>query len=305
MSHVPVMMKEVLEYLDPKSGEYFVDGTLGDGGHARAILERVAPGGKVLGLDWDKDAIQKVEGKRKNERWLNADGLVIVNANFKEIASVAAEYSFGPVRGVLLDLGFSSSTLERGRGFSFEKDEPLDMRFNAGEERQTAAEIVNGATAQELETIFREYGEEKLAPLIAGAIVATRRKRRIAGTRELAEVILEVYRQKLKSKKEIPWIGGLHPATRVFQALRIAVNEELANIQEALPEALEILAPGGRLAVITFHSLEDRIVKRFFKDVAGRSLIKLITKKPVKVSDREIAENPRARSAKLRVAEKI
>ncbi len=302
MSHVPVMMKEVLEYLDPKTGEYFVDGTLGDGGHAMAILERVGSNGKVLGMDWDPAAI--AECKVKSAKSKVVDGLVIVNANFKEMASAVAERKFGPVRGVLLDLGFSSSTLERGRGFSFEKDEPLDMRFNVGEERQTAAEIVNTATAEELEMIFREYGEEKLAPLIAVAIVGARRRKSIVGTRELAEVILAVYREKLKSKKEIPWIGGLHPATRVFQALRIAVNEELVNIQEALPEAIEVLAPGGRIAVITFHSLEDRIVKRFFKDESGKSL-KIVTKKPVKVSDREIAENPRSRSAKLRVAEKL
>lgn len=302
MAHVPVMMEEVLKYLDPKPGECFVDGTLGDGGHAMAIAERSAPGGKVLGLDWDPTAV--AECKVKSGKSKVGNGLVIVNANFKEIASVVAQHKFGPVRGVLLDLGFSSSTLERGRGFSFQEDEPLDMRFNTGEERQTAADIVNGATPEELEMIFREYGEEKLAPLIARAIVGARRKAPVTRTIELAEVILEVYRQKLKSKKEIPWIGGLHPATRVFQALRIAVNEELANIQEALPEAIEVLAPGGRLAVITFHSLEDRIVKHFFKDEAGKSL-KILTKKPIPVSDQEIILNPRARSAKLRVAEKL
>ncbi|MEK7607122.1 MAG: 16S rRNA (cytosine(1402)-N(4))-methyltransferase RsmH [Patescibacteria group bacterium] len=302
MSHVPVMMKEVLEYLDPKPGDRFVDGTLGDGGHAMAIVERSAPGGKVLGLDWDPVAVAECEVKIEKSKV--GDGFVIVNANFKEIASVVAERKFGPVRGILLDLGFSSSTLERGRGFSFEKDEPLDMRFNVGEERQTAADIVNGASTEELEMIFREYGEEKLASLIARAIVGARRKSRIIRTLELSEVVLEVYRQKLKSKKKIPWIGGLHPATRVFQALRIAVNEELANIQETLPEAIEVLAPGGRLAVITFHSLEDRIVKHFFKGEDKKSL-KILTKRPIPASEQEIAENPRARSAKLRVVEKL
>lgn len=299
MAHVPVMMEEVLAYLDPRPNQNFVDCTLGDGGHATAILERIAPDGKLLGIDADAEAIEGVRGQvlGVRKRW------VLVNDNFRNLGAIVRAQKFGPVQGILLDLGFSSSTLERGRGFSFEKDEPLDMRFDAtGGIR--AAEIINGWNQRQLAELLEEYGEEKLAREIADSIVTERKKKPLVTTRQLADVIVGVYRKKLHSTKEVPWIGGIHPATRTFQALRIEANDELGALQRVLPQAVDILKPGGRLAVMAFHSLEDRIVKQFFKEWPDEKL-KILTKKPVVASEEEIKNNSKARSAKLRVAEKI
>jgi 16S rRNA (cytosine1402-N4)-methyltransferase len=302
MVHSPVLVKEVLNYLNPQPNQNFIDCTIGDGGHAIAVLERLGPKGRLLGIDLDPEAIKDAQARLSAANF--QDRVILVNDNFKNLASIVAQYNFFPVQGVLLDLGFSSSTLERGRGFSFEKDEPLDMRFNPKEERETAAAIVNRWSESQLTMILKEYGEEPLANQIAKAIVIRRKKERILTSQQLSEIVLEVYRKKLKSKKKIPWIGGIHPATRTFQALRITVNEELQNLQEVLPKAIEVLELGGRLAVISFHSLEDKIVKNFFKDENEKSL-EIITKKPIIPSEEEIKINPRARSAKLRVAEKI
>ncbi|MEK7084619.1 MAG: 16S rRNA (cytosine(1402)-N(4))-methyltransferase RsmH, partial [Patescibacteria group bacterium] len=202
---------------------------------------------------------------------------------------------------------------ERGRVLSFERDEPLDMRYSAEAQilnpkskilNRTAADIVNGSGYDDLERIFREYGEEELSFDIAREIVNRRRDEKIETTKQLVKIILDVYRKKLNTTKEVPWIGGLHPATKVFQALRIVVNDELGVIERALPKAISVLEPGGRLAVITFHSLEDRIVKHYFKDQEGKS-INIMTKKPIMPTDDECKQNPRACSAKLRVVEKI
>ncbi len=300
MAHVPVMMAEVLQFLDPKPNQNFVDCTLGDGGHAAAILEKTAPNGKLLGIDADAEAIASVESGIRNQEL--GRRLITVQGNFRDLGAIVQEQKFGQVQGILLDLGFSSSTLERGRGFSFEKDELLDMRFDtSGGIRAT--EIVNSWNQQQLEKLLREYGEERLAREIAVKIVEERKKQAVVSTKHLVEVILMAYREKLRSKNEVPWIGGIHPATRTFQALRIAVNDELNALQEVLPQAVEILEPGGRLAVIAFHSLEDRIVKQFFREWADTKM-KLLTKKPVVPTQEEIKNNSRARSAKLRVIEK-
>jgi len=318
MAHVPVMMSEVLKYLDQKPNQNFVDCTLGDGGHSTAILERTAPNGKVLGIDADAEAIENAELRMQNAELRKR--LIAVQGNFRNLAAIVKEQKFGPVHGILLDLGFSSSTLERGRGFSFERDELLDMRFDTSSGIR-AAEIVNGWNQNQLQEFLEEYGEEKLAREIAVKIVEERKKKAIVMSGQLAQVVVEAYREKIFGKPSpglrppsprgrgegegrIPWIGGIHPATRTFQALRIEVNDELGALQEVLPQAVKILEPGGRLAVIAFHSLEDRIVKQFFKEWPDEKL-KILTKKPIIASDEEIKNNSRARSAKLRVAERI
>lgn len=299
MRHAPVLLAEVIDFLQFKPGMNVVDCTLGDAGHSEAMLGETGPDGRLLGLDADPESLLRAKqylypfGKRVS----------FVRDNFVHLRAIVERERFSPVDAILMDLGWSSPQFaERGRGFSFERDEPLDMRFSGAGE--TAAEILNRSSQKELELIFKKYGEEKLAQEIAAAVVARRQAASFKTTGELAEIILAVYRERLRSTKEIPWIGGIHPATKVFQALRIAVNNELDVLKETLPQAVSVLAPGGRLAVIAFHSLEDRIVKHFFQTEESKTL-KIITKKPVIASGGEITNNPRARSARLRVIEKL
>ncbi len=268
--HIPVLQKEVIEYLDPQLNESFIDCTINGGGHARAILERIKPRGKVLGIEWDEEICKK----------LKLGNLIVINDSYVNLKNIAKDFS--PVNGILFDLGMSSWHLEEsGRGFSFLKNEPLDMRYSLSNEL-TAEKIVNNYSLKEIEKIIKEYGEERFAKRIAKAIVENRP---IKTTFQLRDII------------KIPR-GKVHPATRTFQALRIAVNNELENLEKALPQAEELLAPGGRLVVISFHSLEDRIVKNFFKN----SNLNILTKKPIKCSEQELKINPRSRSAKLRAA---
>lgn len=297
--HVPVLQEEVITLLTPKPGKHAIDGTLGDGGHAEKILERTSPDGKLLGIDLDPRALATAKKRlaKFGSRFLPVQG------NFSGMEELAEREKFPKPSSILLDLGLRTAELEQsGRGFSFKRDEPLDMRFDP-ESPYTAARIVNNSSKVELATIFRSFGEEPLAEQIAEEIFFQRKKEPIVTSGRLAEIILSVYRHKLKSKKEIPWIGGLHPATRTFQALRIRTNDELEHLRAALPIALSMLCPGGRIAVISFHSLEDRIVKRFFKE-QGQN-IKILTKRPITPREEEIKQNPASRSAKLRVAEKI
>ena len=307
MRHEPALLKEIIESLDLKSNDNVVDCTLGDAGHAEAMLEKIAPNGKLLGIDLDTEAV--LRAKRFLYRF--EDRAVLVRENFANLKNIVESISFKPINAILMDLGWSSPQFaERGRGFSFQTDEALDMRyagsqkFEVGSQNETltAADIVNSYSEQELASIFKNFGEEKLSNEIARAIVNFRKNKKLEKTVELAEIILQVYRTKLRTDKEIPWIGGLHPATKVFQALRMEVNHELENLKKALPQAIEVLAKGGRLAVISFHSLEDRIVKQFFK---SNKQIKLVNKKPITASEEEIKINPRVRSAKLRVVEKL
>ncbi len=338
MRHEPVLLKEIIESLDLQSNDNVVDCTLGDAGHSEAMLEKIAPKGKLLGIDLDAEAV--LRAKRFLYRFATAtagsrltavkDRAIIVRDNFANLKKIIDENNFGPVNAILMDLGWSSPQFaERGRGFSFQTDEPLDMRYDAfchceqseaipsdgsankgvatslrllAMTTQTAADILNDYSENDLAGIFKNLGEENLNKEIAKAIVSFRKNKAIEKTGELTEIILQVYRAKLHSDKEIPWIGGLHPATKVFQALRMEVNHELDNLKSALPQAVDLLASGGRLAVISFHSLEDRIVKHFFQ---SNKQIKLINKKPIMASEEEIKKNPRARSAKLRVVEKI
>lgn len=307
MKHVPVLPTETIDSLQLKSGSNVIDCTLGDAGHSEAMLEKIAPTGKLLGVDLDLEAI--LRAKRFLYRF--EDKAVLVRDNFANLKNIVEKNSFSPVNAILMDLGWSTPQFEeRGRGFSFLTDEVLDMRYDSGEmlksegESLTAAEVVNSYSENELAVIFKNLGEEQLSREIAKAITVYRKNKKIEKTGELTEIILQAYRAKLNSQKEVPWIGGLHPATKVFQALRIEVNHELENLKKALPQAVEVLASGGRLAVITFHSLEDRIVKQYFKSIENRS-IKLINKKPIIASEAELETNPRARSAKLRVVEKM
>ena len=309
MRHVPVLLREVVETLNIKSGMNVIDCTVGDGGHSELILEKIGPQGKLLALDADTESL--VNAQRNLLQW--KDQIIFVHDNFSNLTTIVQKNNFGKTDAILMDLGWSMSQFkERGRGFSFEGNETLDMRYMKSRVpspqslavEMTASEIVNTYSVQDLEKIFRVYGEEKFYKEISKKIVEYRKIEKITTTEQLVKLILEVYRQKLKSTKEVPWIGGIHPATKVFQALRIEVNRELEVLEQALPQAIEILSQGGRLAVITFHSLEDRIVKHFFKQYEHKT-ISFITKKPRVATEEEVKINPPSRSAKLRVIEKL
>src|SRR3989344_7089679 len=290
MIHAPVLVKEILQYLNPQPNENFIDCTVGEGGHTLEILQKTAPFGKLLGIDADKHQIDKA---RENTREFS-QRVILINDSYAHLKEIVEKARFAPIDGIFLDLGYSSFHIEEsGRGFSFLKDEPLDMRYDARNEL-TAEIIVNRYPEQEIEKILRQFGEEKFAKHIARNIAKERDQKKITTTFQLVEII----------KKSIPGraqSGKIHIATRTFQALRIAVNGELDNLKAFLPQALAVLKNGGRLAVISFHSLEDRIVKNFFKN---NSEAQILTDKPVTASQEEIISNPRARSAKLRAVMK-
>jgi 16S rRNA (cytosine1402-N4)-methyltransferase len=302
-AHVPVMLQEVLRHLAPRPGGRYIDATAGGGGHSLALLQSSAPDGRVLSLDADPRALARLQTR------LQAYGArsVVAQANFRSLAVAAERLGFTAVDGVLMDLGLSSDQLaDPSSGFAMLEDGPLDMRFDpAGQ--ATAANLINELDEQELADLIYRYGEERLSRRIARAIVAARP---LATTGELAAVVAAAVGRRER----------IHPATRTFQALRIAVNDELAALAEALPQAVALLRPGGRLAVISFHSLEDRIVKQFFRTEAQdclcppelpvctcqhRASVRILTRRPDQPSATEIARNPRSRSAKLRVAERL
>jgi 16S rRNA (cytosine1402-N4)-methyltransferase len=306
--HQPVMLNEVIKYLDPRPGNLFIDCTLGGAGYAIALAEREAA--KVLAIDLDELAINNAEAKIAK---LGLDNLVLAQGNFKDVLDIATEKIGAGVKfsGIVFDLGLSSAQLDdRSRGFSFLHDGPLDMSF-AGSNKVEF--IVNKYQETELYKIIKEYGEERYARSIASKIVAARKNKPLQTTNELVEVIASavpgVYRR-----------DRIHFATRTFQALRIAANDELHNLELALPQCLSLLEPGGKLVVVSFHSLEDRIVKNYFRlegrdcicppqapaCVCGhRALVKILTKRPIMAIAEEIQDNPRSRSAKLRAAERI
>lgn len=294
--HVPVITKEVIEYLGPKSNENFIDCTAGHGGHTKKILEKTGPNGKVLGIDQDPEQIKICEEEIKDFK----KRIILINSSYTNLKEIVKENNFKKVYGVLLDLGMSSWHLEKsGRGFSFLKDEPLDMRYGAEcQNFLTAKKIVNEYSEEEIEKILREYGEERFARNIGREIIAARRKELIETTFQLVEIIKKAVPLRFQHDR-------IHIATRTFQALRIAVNQELENLKSILPQAMDILEPRGRLVVISFHSLEDRIVKNFFRERAKEETLKILTKKPITPSFEEIKLNPRSRSAKLRAAVKI
>lgn len=285
MAHIPVLLNEILKYLDPRPNQNFIDATVGDGGHAKEILKLTAPNGKLLAIDRDADSI--VRAKSNLSEFGNR--VLFINDSFGNLASIVKENNFGLADGILFDFGMSSSQLQNsGRGFTFAKDEILDMRYDV-KTPITAEDIVNGYSEKELSEIFKKWGEEPRAGIIAKAIVANR-ETRVKTTEELVGIIKSVKRRT----------GKIHPATLVFQALRIEVNQELAEIEKALRAVPQILSIGGRAAFISFHSLEDRLIKNWSRDLNKKNIIRIINKKPITASAEELKINPGSRSAKLR-----
>lgn len=288
--HIPVLPAEVLSYLDPKPGDDVVDATLGGGGHASAFLEAIAPNGRLLGIEWDARTLE--ETRKRLEGW--GSRAMLVHGSYRNLESLARACAVPSASAILFDLGYSSFQIDDAtRGFSFRHDGPLDMRYD-GSGGLTAADIVNGWPQEDLARILRDYGEERAAGRIADTIVRDRRHFRISSTAQLAAIVASAVPERSRRGKP-----KIHPATQAFQAIRIAVNDELGNVRETLPQAVRLLRPGGRLGVISFHSLEDRIVKRFFEEDPS---LEILTPKPVMAGEEELAANPRARSAKLRVA---
>ncbi len=308
-SHVPVMPAEVIRYLEPRRGGVYVDGTVGGAGHAQAILEASAPDGVLIGFDRDAEALKAATRRLAPY----GDRVRLFHRNFSHLAAAIAEAGLGGIDGLLLDLGVSSHQLDRGeRGFSFRHDAPLDMRMDT-REGETAADLINSLPEEELARIIGEYGEERWAKRIAAFIVKAREEAPIVTTGQLVDIV----------KGAVPrakWEERLHPATRTFQALRVAVNEELASLEQGLTAGLKLLNRGGRVVVISFHSLEDRIVKNTFRAqsqgcicpkniplciCANKPVVRVLTKRPVMAGETEVAANPRSRSARLRAAEKL
>ncbi len=302
--HLPVLYHEIIHALQPKPGGYYVDGTLGAGGHAWGILDASSPGGKLLGMDLDPQALMIAEQHLAQF----GSRVILKKASYVTLRKELATLGWEAVQGIVLDLGVSSMQLDTPeRGFSFRTDSPLDMRFDP-QAKTTAADLVNSLSEADLADLIYHFGEERRSYQVASAIV---RARPIHTTRQLAEVVAKATR------------GGrsrIHPATRTFQALRIAVNRELDAIEQVLPEAVAALAPGGRLAVISFHSLEDRLVKQFIRRASRdcvcppkqpvctcehKASLTDITRKPIRSSETEAQKNPRARSSRLRIAEKL
>lgn len=307
--HLPVMLDEAVAALRCRSGGIYIDGTAGGGGHAFKILEDSSPDGKLVAMDADEDAIKETSRRLKSF----GERAMVVHENFSAMRAVLASLGINQVDGILLDLGVSSHQLDDAvRGFSFTLDAPLDMRMDISL-GTSAYDLLNTLPREELETIIREYGEERMARRISTAITRRRTMSPIRTTKELAGIVAGAFTHERKH-------GRIHPATRTFQAIRIAVNDELNNLQKAMEEGIDILRTGGRFCVISFHSLEDRIVKQSFSEsekgctcppdlpvcVCGKKPgLKIITKKPLMPGETEIRENPRARSARLRVAERI
>lgn len=316
--HIPVLMDEVIERLHLENGDVVVDATLGGGGHTLAILERVLPDGRVIAFDTDVEAITRFEERLKEFPEAAAakeEGkLILVHRNFSGLGEVLRESGITEVNAILADLGFSSDQIEAGeRGLSFQLDGPLDMRLDRRTER-TAADIVNMFTEGDLFHLLERYGEERYARRIAKAIVARRLVRPFERTKELADVIESAYPAAERRRKKI------HPATKTFQALRIVVNDEWEILRSFLSQAVSVLAIGGRIAVISFHSGEDALVKAFFRKEASGCVcppefpvcrcgvvarVKILTTRPIIAGEMERAENSRSRSARLRVAERI
>ena len=303
--HQPVLLNEVAKYLAVKKNGKYIDATVGGGGHAKAVCQL---GGQLLGIDCDPEAINSAREYLSSFAPQSgaSEGLKttacptswrLVSGNFKDLKQIALANNFAKVDGVLFDLGVSSYQLTNPkRGFSFNSEALLDMRMDP-KITVTAADLVNGLNKGELEELFVKLGQEHFARRIAQAVVEARRLKPIRTCNELAEIIMSVRRKRGRFDRT-------HPATRVFQALRIAVNDELNNLRQALPQALEILNDKGRLVVISFHSGEDRLVKYFLKEMEAQSKLYILTKKPIRPSEQEVKENPRSRSAKLRAAEK-
>jgi len=289
-THIPVLPKETIEALAVQPGGRYIDCTLGAGGHAAAILDRSSPGGQLLGIDADPEAITVARARLE----AYSSSMLLINENFADLEAICIKYNFLPVHGILFDLGLSSLQLNsNGRGFSFQHDAPLDMRLSPSQ-KVTAADIVNTSSEDELAWLIKTFGEERHSRKIAHYIV---QQRPLKTTLQLAQTI----KQAIGSRR-----GRIHPATKTFQALRIAVNQELEHLESALKQAINLLGLGGRLVVISYHSLDDRIVKRFTHQEASgeKACLRLINKKVITPSLAEVLFNPHSRSAKLRAAER-
>ena len=294
--HIPALLNETVKALDIKPKHKYIDATLGGGGHSVEIVKK---GGILLGIDQDPEAVSYASERLKNAQAC-PDLLPpkLVQSNFAEIDKVAKEFGFEKVAGILFDLGVSSHQLETSnRGFSFNQEGPLDMRMNPNLS-VTAKDLVNGLNEGELAELFWKLGEEKFSRRFAKAICQARLNKPIETCNDLSQIILQEVSPRGR-------FARIHPATRVFQALRIAVNDELNSLKTVLPKAVELLESQGRIVVLSFHSLEDSIVKRFFIDQMGKGILKIISKSPITPTEEEVRLNPRARSAKLRAAEKI
>jgi len=292
LQHIPVMCKEVLEFLNPGPGSIIVDATIGCGGHAKPILERVRPSGQLIGIDQDQQAI---ESTRENLKEFS-DSLFLVNENFKDLEKILKGLKVEKIDGILFDLGVSSIQLDTpDRGFGIRHNAPLDMRMD-GKNKISAFDLVNNLPFEELSRILKEYGEERFHARIARAIVEQRKRRLITTTRELSDLVVRAQASHKFYK--------IHPATRTFQAFRIAVNNEINSFEVALKECVRFLNPGSRICVLSYHSLEDRIAKHTFRNLEKEGQVRRLTKKPMRPFQAELAQNPRARSAKLRAVEK-
>ncbi len=290
--HKSVLVDEVLTYLDPQPGKVYLDVTFGAGGHTRAILEK-EPGCRVIGLDWDQISLDTFGDQLVEE--FGPERLRLLWGNFALLYKIAKKEGIKSVDGILADFGTSQMQLRERKGFSFNTDTPLDMRMSPSHYKVTAAELVNKASEQKLAEIFWEYGQERNGRQIAQAIVQARILKPITTTAQLAQIVESV----------VPFKKNIHPATQVFQALRMYVNNELENIRSFLAAAEHLLVPGGRLVCISFHSLEDRLVKQYFKDAESLGRVKLLTPHVVTASEDELERNPSARSACLRAALKL
>lgn len=316
--HIPVLYQEIIYYLQPESGGFYIDGTVGGAGHAKGILKASAPDGRLLGLDRDPEAIIYAQAQLAEF----GERTALIRANYADLATVAPEFGFEQVDGILLDLGLSSRQLDsKDRGFSFRYQSPLDMRFDPTSSGPTAADLVNSLDESELADLLWRLGEVRQSRKIARAIIDNRP---IQNTVELADLVVQqvgwMHARHGRRKQPGRRNRGIHPATQVFQALRIAVNDELASLEAGLQSTIKLLKPTGRLAVISFHSLEDRMVKQFVRRQSrdctcppeqpictcdAKPILRAITRKVVRPSAEEIDRNPRSRSAKLRVAEKM
>ncbi len=294
MKHIPVLPKEVIEYLKPEQGEFFIDGTVDGGGHAREVLKRIMPGGKFLGVDLDGAMIEKLERDSELKDYAKKGEVKLVNGNYADLLKILEKENLPKADGLLLDLGFSSEQLEAsGRGFSFKKDEPLLMTYD--DAAVPVKDILRQLDEKELADVIYELSGERFSRKIAAAIKQAGRKKKIETTGELNEVIKSTLPKSYER-------GRIEPATRTFQALRIYANRELENIENVLKQITRIIKPGGRVAIISFHSLEDRTVKNGFRNLYKEGEIEILTKKPVRPSREEERENSRSRSAMLRAA---
>ncbi|MCE5198368.1 MAG: 16S rRNA (cytosine(1402)-N(4))-methyltransferase RsmH [Armatimonadota bacterium] len=307
--HKPVLLDETLSLLNPRESGVFLDATVGGGGHAAELLERIGPEAILVGIDRDAEALEYTRQRLKDY----GDRVKLVQGNFRDLRAILGSLGINELDGAVFDLGVSSHQLNADRGFSFTRDEELDMRMSRSEDIPTAADIVNSYSEHDLADIIWRYGEERYSRRIARAIVQRRGSKPFTTTKDLADVITAAIPGKHR------W-GDIHPATRSFQGIRIAVNSELESVETGVPAAIEMLKPGGRICVISFHSLEDRIIKTVFRRYAGRcecpprllecvcgarKMVEIITRKPVIPGEDEIGENPRSRSAKLRCAERL